>query len=138
MPKYRKRMKASDVFSQTDHLFGEKVTFEKAYPQVSSVRVEVTETGDGLDSPRTSVYTERTLGEYIDCSNPRCYNGGFRIGSILSQMVYGREEKQEFFEGCQGYEGSPKGRRKYQPCTNYFKGTVAIKYRESEATDGAA
>jgi hypothetical protein len=35
----------------------------------------------------------------------------------------------EYHESCQGYEGSPKGRRNYGPCDNTFQIKVTVAYR---------
>jgi hypothetical protein len=129
MPK-EKRMKASDVFRKTEYFLGAKTTFEKAFPEIKDIQVEVTEEGDGV-IPRleTQFYTKSNCGEYIDCSNPRCYKGGFRLGSIVRLMVSKRKTHDKFDLSCQGYEGSPKGRKNYGPCENSFKVVVKIEYR---------
>ena len=44
------------------------------------------------------------------------------------------EDKQTHFEGhklCQGYEGSQKGRRKYNICPMYFEFVVDLEYVEN-------
>ena len=73
---------------------------------------------------------EDRLGEFINCSNPRCYNGGSNIGEILRGMVGQRSTSyRDARIPCQGYEGSPKGRRKYGMCMNVFRVEVTITYR---------
>ena len=76
------RQKASDVFRETNFLLGEKVAFAKAFPSIETLRVEVEEDGEGVryEWGRVSVYTQDRAGEYINCSNSLCYNGGFRLG----------------------------------------------------------
>jgi len=124
------RMKASDVFRETNYVFGKKVKFEEAFPEIKTLRVECTEEGYGARNPITRIYTEKnTPGEYIDCHNPLCYNGGFSIGQILREMVQKREKHWEGTKFCQGYEGSPKGRRKYRSCINSWKVKVDIEYK---------
>ena len=132
-----RRMKASDVFRESHFLLGEKVPFAKAFPTIERVRVEYREFGEGVrgDYARVIEYPAEGLGEFIDCSNPLCYNGGFRLGAILREMVRQRKERQEFYVGCQGYEGSPKGRRNYGPCGNAFQGVVTVVYRSSEGSE---
>jgi hypothetical protein len=129
----RKRMKASDVFREADYAFhsGPTLSFEEAFPGIEEVLIEVDEIGDGVDrdSGRRQ-YTKNTFCEYINCSNPVCYKGGFSIGTILRHMVATRQSDFETTKGCQGYEGSPKGRRYYRPCSNGFKIRVHIDYKE--------
>ena len=126
-----KRQKASDVFRESNFLFAQKGTFAEAFPTIEKLRVEVTESGRGVgtwyDGP--AVYTETTTGEYVNCSNTLCYNGGFRLGGLLRQMVRNGEKELEVTEFCQGYNGSPKGRRNYGPCGNGFKVKIVIEYK---------
>ena len=131
-----KRQKATDVFNESKSFLGGKVSFAQAFPKIQHIIVKVHETGDGVwvpppggkDDDPSSVYTETSLGEYINCSNSICYKGGFRMGWIIREMVRNREEKKDFSGSCQGYEGSPKGHKNYGPCGNYFKGNVEIEY----------
>ena len=128
------RMKASDVFQETDFFFGKKVPFAEAFPEFKNVSVEVEEIGKGSHyGPIKRWYTEKNLGEYIDCSNTICYNGGFKIGEILREMVKNKQNDLEITRHCQGYEGSPKGRKNYGPCFNYFNIKVHIEYKESKS-----
>jgi hypothetical protein len=127
-----RRMKASDVFANTDFFLGKTTSFKEAFPAVEDIRVEVTETGEGVN-PRlaTSVYRLGSMpGQYVDCHNPRCYNGGFNLGQLIMFMTDSRETEKETEMHCQGYEGSPKGRKKDGPCFNRFKVKISIKYRE--------
>lgn len=127
----RDRMKASDIFRESNYVFSKKVPFGEAFPEIKNFRIEVTTLSEGSQFVNyTSVYTkENKPGEYIDCKNPVCYNGGFSIGQILREMV---GEKQTHYEGsahCQGYEGSPKGRRRYRSCLSNWKIKIDIEYK---------
>ncbi|MFW6116131.1 MAG: hypothetical protein ACOC6F_00250 [bacterium] len=135
MARRDKRQKASDVFNETEFVFGRKVGFDEAFPQIHDVVVEVRERGDGVRRSTKRVYRKPHIGEYIDCSNPVCYNGGFPIGRILRQMVKNRQTELETTERCQGYEGSPKGRRRYRDCFNSFEVRVSIEYTETIPSD---
>jgi len=133
----RKRtLKASDVFREREFVFGDKVSFEKAFPMIEDVQVEVEEDGYGPGSRQGIFgpyrYSPPHMGEYINCSNPICYNGGFRIGEILRQMIREKQTDLETSKTCQGYEGSPQGRRKYRECINHFEIKVHIKYKEEK------
>ena len=131
-----RRDKASDVFRNSNFVFAEKVGFDKAFPEIESITVEVNESKAGMGGT-TRTYTKSSLGEYIDCSNSLCYNGGFSVGSIIREMVRKRETAAEGSEVCRGYEGSPKGRRKYRDCLRFFKWKAEIEYKpESEAATG--
>ena len=128
-----KRKKAQDVFNEGTFVFGEKTTFEKAFPDVEECVVEVEETGRGrFKSLNQDAKHHRNPGRYINCSNPECYNGGFDIGSAIHDMVRARETEREGSELCQGNEGSPKGRRIYKKCQNFFEYKITIKCRTAE------
>lgn len=125
-----KREKASDVFQKINFVFAEKTTFEKAFPQIEKIKVEVIETGEGISDWNTKrIYDKNSAGEYINCHNNRCYNGGFCLGEIIRGMIYANKTETETTEFCQGYEGSPKGRKKYGNCFNHFKIKVKIEYK---------
>lgn len=125
------RMKASDVFRETEYAFGEKVPFEKAFPEIKDLKVEVEESTSRVAQPfKQSWHGKENLGKYIDCSNEFCYNGGFSIGEILREMVRNKKSDMKTERICQGYEGSPKGRRRYRSCMHFFRIKVHIEYKE--------
>ncbi|OQB79347.1 MAG: hypothetical protein BWX88_04882 [Planctomycetes bacterium ADurb.Bin126] len=127
-----KRMKASDIFNQSNFVFAEKVSFAQAFPEIDSIRVTVTEDGYGVTAGyNTRTYSTSSIGEYVNCSNSLCYNGGFDLGSIIRQIVRERRTHAEEHRACQGYEGSPKGRRRYRSCINSFEIVVDITYKEA-------
>ena len=124
-------MKASDVFRDTEFLFGKKVSFAEAFPEIEDLRVTVVESGDGVwGDSRTMAYSKaHPPGEYVNCSNPLCYNGGVSLGQIIRNMASTREmELEQEYVSCRGYEGSPKGRRRYGPCFNSFAVKIQITY----------
>ena len=132
------RMKASDVFRETEFLFAKKVSFDEAFPEIENITVEVEERQSGFphsaSSPSRRIYEKSNFpGEYVNCGNLRCYNGGISVGSIIREMVDKCVTKQEVSRICQGYEGSPKGRRRYRSCLNSFKVKVSIGYREKDS-----
>lgn len=130
MKKRDERLKASDIFNQSDFVFSKKVTFKEAFPEIDDINVEVKESGDGTYGDGKSCYGKGHIGEYINCSNRICYNGGFSIREVIRDMVRKEETETKTTKYCQGYEGSPKGRRKYRSCMNNFKIKVSIKYKE--------
>lgn len=129
------RKKAGDLFRESMPVFGKKVSFEEAYPQIGDIVIEVEEFGKGVDSyNRRRRYTKQYLpGEFVNCSNPVCFAGGFHLGSHLHKMVSESKTELEDSELCRGNEGSPKGRRMYRKCVNTFKFKITIKY-----VDGAS
>ena len=127
-----RRQKASDVFQETNLLFAKKSGFDQAFPQIASLSGTVEEDGDGVSEWRRIRHLSKDTGEYFDCSNPLCYNGGFSVGSILRGMVASGTTHKEDNLFCQGYEGSPRGRRRDRDCMNSFRVTVDIEYRASE------
>ncbi len=132
MSKRDRRGKASDIFAKSDFLFAEKTSsFEKAFPTIASFQVRVEEDGRGVERwNHVRHYGRNQVGEYLDCSNPLCYGGGFHLGNMVRTMEYSRttHEQDTFF--CNGYEGSPKGRKRYGPCMNSFNATIDVEYKE--------
>lgn len=127
------RKKASDVFQKTNYAFAEKTTFEKAFPSIDDINIEVSEDGDGVSEWRSNRYYNKiSAGEFINCSNSLCYNGGFRLGDIIRHMVRNKLTEYETTKSCQGYEGSPKGRKRYGKCYNSFDVKIKIKYKEEQ------
>lgn len=129
--------KASDVFRESEFVFGQKVSFTEAFPQIADIKIEVKRSGRGVDewNKISSYEMKRLPGEYIDCTNPLCYNGGFSIGSILRDMVGNKLTEKTENAICQGNEGSLKGRRVYRRCLNFFQIKVSIEYKNEEATE---
>ncbi len=126
----RTHKKASDVFSEHEPFIGRKVSFAEAFPTIQTITVKVQE-GDSWNPIEFGerIYSKDEFGEYIDCHNDICYKGGFSIGQILRKMV---ETKQTVFEtsvGCQGFEGSPSGRKKDRICLHQFKVSVHIVFK---------
>lgn len=122
--------KASEVFNETKFPFTKKGSFDEAFPEIEDVTIEVKE-----DGKKSSYSKQFGIEEYIDCTNPLCYRGGFSIGSILREMVSKKQTELETSELCRGHEGSPKGKRIDRQCVNFFEIKVFIKYRESDNFD---
>lgn len=128
-----KHQKAQDVFNETTFVFSKKSPFNQAFPKIQSLNVKVVETGDlNYGSSKTHYYDENSAGEYINCNNPRCYDGGFSLGEILRELIKKNESVFEGAKFCQGNEGSPKGRKIYQKCLNRFEIKAEIVYKEEK------
>jgi hypothetical protein len=132
----RRRPKASEIFQGGPYVFSKPgISFEEAFPSVEDVTVELTETGEGRWSGSARKLGKAALGEFIDCHNPLCFNGGFSVGQILREMISKNKIELETTRLCQGYEGSPGGRRIYRPCVNHFDIKVRLKYKNEEKND---
>jgi hypothetical protein len=116
---------AQDKFLQTDHLLGPPVGFDQAFPEIESVQVDCT-VGGWFDTKQSRRYTKLTIDEYVRCANPRCCDGGFRLGDVLREMSHSRETAREISLSCGGYEGAKRNR---EPCEQNLKGTAHITYR---------
>ena len=109
-------------------------TFQEAYPTIKSLRVRVTETELGSrGESRTLVLTETSFYDVVNCSNPICYGGGIDLGTSIRTMVRNREAAKAITEACRGYEGSPKGHRRYRSCMHSFAVDVQIEYHPDHA-----
>lgn len=131
------RPKLSELMNTRQPFFATRVdTFEEAYPTVEKVQVEVTETQGFRGTSWTQKLNERSFTDAIDCTNPLCYGGGISIGSILHNMVRDGQTSLEETKSCRGYEGSPKGRRRYDRCAHSFRVMMQVEYRKGG--EGAA
>ena len=101
-------------------LTGPGVSFEKAFPTVTDVTVYVQRHGG-----RERVFKRGSFGPHIDCDDPACDGGGFRIQSILERMVRDHETTHESVEVCQGQERLPgRGRKPGRvrgPCIRTYR-----------------
>jgi len=127
-----RRMKASDVFNQSTPFLGKTSNFDEGFPGIADLRVTVRETDWDQSEVGHHYYTSPNIGRFVDCSNPRCYNGGFNLQSFVSLHTYGKDRKTllEATSPCQGYEGSPKGRKNYGPCDHRFEVKVEVTYKK--------
>jgi hypothetical protein len=64
-------------------------------------------------------FTKATMPRHLKCANPRCRQGGLDLQEIV--INWGSMQRTFY---CSGHEGSPKGRRKGDPCTNSFEVTL--------------
>jgi hypothetical protein len=136
-------MKASDVYHETEHSFGSKVPFEKAFPQIEQISIEIIETerAEHIDFnafdkiKHRQIYTKDSLpGKFIDCRNPECHKGGLSIGGILRKMIPEKLTELQETKNCLGYESLPEGRKKHKHCCHRFHYKVEIKYMENVKT----
>lgn len=114
-------------------LTGPGVPFERAFPTVADVTVYVRWQG-----ARDRVFRRGSFGPYIDCDDPACDGGGFRIQSILERMVRDHKITHESVQVCQGQERLPgRGRKPGRvrgPCTRTYQVRVELQFVEVERT----
>lgn len=132
------RKGAQDLLNEANLMFATKCSFDEAFPQIATIRIDYVEVGEGVngwgtregeDVGRVILTDKNQIGEYLRCRNRLCYGGGFAVGNLIRDMVYKKETEREGLETCGGYEGSPKGHKRYRDCMNYFKFKIAITYR---------
>lgn len=123
------RDKASDIFKKTDFVFSRKVSFEEAFPMIEDIDIKVEHLGHYGVGEWNKIQNYKRTGEYIDCTNSLCYRGGFSVGALIRKMIDANQTHLESHEFCRGYEGSPKGKRRYRSCTNSWNVTIDIKYK---------
>ena len=146
------RKKASDISHETNYLFSSKLSFNEVFPEIEDIFIEVKEFESSVRKTESDRDWEKAMGSYssyprvhrysknhlprenINCSNALCFNGGLSIGSLVRAMIGKKGTFKEGKEHCQGYEGSPKGKRKYGDCSHQFEYKVAIKYYNDGAT----
>lgn len=128
-------MKASDVAAQRVPFFGQSGTFDETFPEIADLEISVEETDGGWPvehgEHRFTFSNRQHLRPYINCRNRACYNGGISIERLLSMMIAARSTLFEDQERCQGYEGSPKGQRRYRDCMHAFKVRIKLAFKEA-------
>jgi hypothetical protein len=96
-----------------------------AFPDIRSLSVRVVQDPYGMYCrepwQRESSYSKANIPRYERCRNPRCQQGGVDLQQIV---WFSGEGEHKFY--CSGHEGTPKGRRKGDPCDNSFTITVSI------------
>lgn len=136
MEKRNRRMKASEVAAQHPRWLATPTSdFSKAFPTIAEVRIDVVSRFTPSGEER-EYSTRSEPREFIDCTNPRCYNGGVPLGHMLRGMVEGRKTEEQWSPPCQGYEGSPKGRRQTGPCDNHFTVKVTLRFKDESSEEG--
>jgi hypothetical protein len=86
----KRPLKASEVFAGEERFLGTTTDWREAFPRIESVRVEVT---TRYNSTRRKVLLRPR--EFSDCTNQRCYKGGFPLGQVLRNMEYSRKPEEE-------------------------------------------
>jgi hypothetical protein len=105
---------------------GETQDRNRAFPNIEELDLTVVQdkygqyTRDGR--PREAHYTKGDIPRHLACVNPRCQQGGL---DLQRTVMFGTEGQRTVW--CGGHEGTPKGRRKGDPCENRFDITLTVK-----------
>ena len=107
---------------------GETTDREKAFPDIESLELTVVQ--DPYEHyaqkawQRESRYTKANVPRRLACLNPRCQQGGLDLQQVI---LFPSPGQHSYY--CNGHEGTPKGRRKGDPCDNRFDITLAVVQR---------
>jgi hypothetical protein len=133
MTKRDRPLKASEVAAQQHRPFVTTTNnFSQAFPTIAETRIDIVSRFSPSGEKR-EYSTRSEPREFIDCTNRRCYNGGVRLGQLLRAMVETGKTEEELNLPCQGYEGSPKGRRKSGPCDNFFTIHIVLTLKKADS-----
>lgn len=106
--------------------FGTTTNVDEAFPEIDEIDIIIEQDPYGYycqhESGRISHYKKSTMPRYEQCANPRCNQGGIDLQNFVLFHSNG-----EYDLSCKGHEGSPAGRRKGDPCDNYFKIKLNVK-----------
>jgi len=98
---------------------------DKAFPDVKSLDITIDRDPYGWycskEEQKIIHFTKSSLQRFVNCPNPSCQQGGLDLQPFISYR-----DNDEFTLSCNGHEGSPKGRRRGDPCDNTFKITLRI------------
>lgn len=98
---------------------------DAAFPDIESMTITVEQDKSGHYSQkawqRKSTYNKSSIPRFAGCLNSRCQQGGLDLQRVATFSSNG-----EHTYYCGGHEGSPKGRRKGDPCMNSFTVTVEV------------
>ena len=118
---------AQDGVEKRDFVLGRKTTFREAFPEVTSLEVEIKATPLGFGQTEVFNYSlEAVPGQFTPCPNPNCRGGGFDIGTFLYQLILSGKTSGETGGGCVGAE--KLGRHGRRSCIYSFSGKAAIGY----------
>lgn len=104
---------------------GTTTNVNDAFPGIDKIDITIEQDPYGYycqhEWQRVSRYTKASLPRHLQCINPKCQQGGLDLQSFVLF-----NENGEFDFSCNGHEGSPKGRRKGDPCDNRIKIKLTI------------
>jgi len=104
-------------------------SFKEAYPSVKTLRLFARQRGEiGRPWQQEQTFSEHNLPSTIPCANPLCQQGGYDLNGILITITHAKETEYKTTLYCGGHEGSPKGRRKGDPCSNSVDIELSVSY----------
>jgi len=126
------KKKASDYYNNSEPFLGRKVSFAQAYPNIEKLTIEVKEYKDFWKKndgfyPYTTVLTEKSFSEFVDCHSTSCDGGGFNINKILREIVEKGETSSEDSADCIGHI-------KIQRCMHNFDYSIKATYKVNDGT----
>lgn len=117
----------------TRFFLGETTDREKAFPDIISLDLTIAQDRFGHYTrhswQREQRFSKADIPRNFTCANARCQQGGLDLQQIISFWPPG----QHTFH-CNGHEGTPKGRRKGNPCDNRFELTLVVIRRSAAET----
>jgi len=119
-------------FKQPSPFFGGTTTFDKKFPQIADISVNVVEIIPNVLHPQEipTMYSGiHNVPPQYPCQNPKCNGGGIDINQIIEEMVSKKETIYDKKRMCHGRETSPKGRKEYGGCGHDFLIKIKIEYK---------
>jgi hypothetical protein len=129
-------MDKQDAVDRGLFVFGESVSFSKAYPMVADLKVTVwIRTGGPMDGkPQERHFAiGNPPGEYIRCPKVGCTDGGWCIGDALRDMTDKRETHRKTGGICSGKQRM--GRSTFRACLTHFTAEIELTYKPDEKKD---
>lgn len=103
-------------------------SFSQAFPAVESAYFEYEELS--ITGTKKGIFSISGRGGVMPCGNPQCRRGGYELDRILHSMTPNKTTELKVHLHCPGDEGTPKGRKKGDPCDMSVDGVIKVKYRE--------
>jgi hypothetical protein len=103
--------------------------FDKAFPQIAKLDMAIIMVMAGQNGFAEFKIGGSNYREYITCSNLCCPNGIFQLALAIGPMISKRQIHAADSKLCSGYEGSPKGRKRYRSCLTEFSYAIDIEYK---------
>jgi hypothetical protein len=126
----KKHLDAQDLYEKSNPALEQKTTFQKAYPEVEHLALEVTADPMGFGQSHKYHYSLQHPPEnFSPCPNPNCSGGGFELGRLLHNLISCKKEFGEDSGPCVGRERLARGSR---TCYYMFEAKAHLKYEPEE------
>jgi hypothetical protein len=110
-----------DIFKSDSD--GETTTFNRAFPTIAAIGVDIDETGEGNHGLGRRSLTRRSMREYINCSSPHCSGKGLDLGLLLREMIATHQRECKVERVCAGHDEAGNS------CKNVFHVALHVTYR---------